>query len=56
MAVQNKQLARFGLPTEVLNLMQSSGMLTPLTSHASQRVLVLRHEVGRIYNQLPIKE
>jgi hypothetical protein len=38
MAVQDKQLARFGLPTEVLILIQSSGMLTPKTNLASQRV------------------
>lgn len=47
--------ARFGLPTEVLILIQFSGLLTPMTSHASQRVWVLRHEFGRIYNVITNK-
>ena len=49
MAVQDKQLARFGLPTEVLIFILSPGMLTSLTRPTPQRVRVLKHE--RNYQQ-----
>jgi len=55
MAVQDNNFATFGLPSEVLLLIQSSGMLTPMTSHACQAVWVLSCEVGWIYNLITNK-